>query len=71
MGLMEMFADPRLMPDLSMGEKMLGSLITMCMGMGITFVILVLLWVIIAVMNKIMNKSDRAGGTPQVTAPPR
>ncbi len=70
MGLMEMFADPRLMPDLSMGEKMLGSLITMCMGMGITFVILVLLWVIIAVMNKIMNKSDRAGGTPQVTAPP-
>lgn len=67
MGLMEMFADPALIENLSMSERMLGSFITMCMGMGITFVILLLLWVIIAVMNKVMNAG---GGKKQVTAPP-
>ena len=66
MSLMEMFADPALFESLSMGEKMLGSFITMCMGMGITFLILLLLWLIIAIMNKVMN----TGGKEQVAAPP-
>ena len=63
MGLMDKFADPALFESLGFGEKMTGSFITMLMGMGITFIILCLLWAFVAIMGKIMNtaqKGDKA-----------
>ena len=44
MGLMEKFSDPELITSLGFGEKMAGSAVTMLMGMGITFCVLILLW---------------------------
>ena len=55
MGLMEKFSDPALFGSLSFGEKMAGSAVTMLMGMGITFVILCILWGFVAVMGRMMD----------------
>lgn len=52
MSLMEKFADPALIGTLTSGEKATGALITTFMGMGITFVVLILLWGTISLMNK-------------------
>ncbi len=52
MSLMEKFSNPEYIETLSMGEKLLGGLITTVMGIGITFMVLLLLWVIIAVVSK-------------------
>lgn len=58
LGLMERFADPTLFDSLTMGEKMVASLVTTLMGMGVTFAILFLLWGIIAIMARIMKTGD-------------
>ncbi|MBN7774390.1 OadG family protein [Clostridium aminobutyricum] len=54
MSLMEKFADPALIDTLTSGEKATGALITTFMGMGITFVVLTLLWGTIGWMNKVV-----------------
>ncbi len=59
LGLMERFADPALFYDLSLGEKAIGGLITTLMGMGTTFVILVMLWGVIALTSKLIMKSEQ------------
>lgn len=80
MGLMDKFADPSLFDSLSFGDKMAGSAITMLMGMGITFVVLMLLWGVFALMGKVMSPSAKKGdkaskaetkanATPSVAAP--
>lgn len=80
MGLMDKFADPSLFDSLSFGDKMAGSAITMLMGMGITFVVLMLLWGVFALMGKFMSSSAKKGdkasaaetkanATPSVAAP--
>ena len=80
MGLMDKFSDPSLFDSLSFGDKMAGSAITMLMGMGITFVVLMLLWGVFALMGKCMSstakKGDKASAaetkanaTPSVAAP--
>lgn len=69
MGLMEKFSDPELITSLGFGEKMAGSAVTMLMGMGITFCVLLLLWGFISVMGKAMNigkKNSKA--QPQAAA---
>ncbi len=58
LSLMEKFADPALFDSLSTGEKATGALITTCMGMGITFIVLILLWAVIYVMAKIVAKAE-------------
>lgn len=63
MGLMEKFADPALIGTLSFGEKMAGSFITMLMGMGVTFVVLCLLWAFVAIMGKFI------GAAPSTSQP--
>lgn len=80
MGLMEIFSNPDTFDSLSMGEKLTGSAVTMLMGMGITFVVLLLLWGFVAIMGKAMNavnaKGDKASeavkteaaATPSVAA---
>ena len=80
MGLMDKFSDPSLFDSLSFGDKMAGSAITMLMGLGITFVVLMLLWGVFALMGKCMSstakKGDKASAaetkanaTPSVAAP--
>lgn len=64
LGLMERFADPALFESLTMGEKVTGGLITTLMGMGTTFVILILLWGIIAFISGIIRKADQKPNAP-------
>ncbi len=64
LGLMERFADPVLFESLTTGEKLTGGLITTLMGMGTTFVILFLLWGIIAFISNIIRKADQKPNTP-------
>ena len=68
MSLMEIFSDPNTINTLSFGEKMLASAITMLMGMGITFVVLILIWVFISIMGKCMKIGDKGAAKP-VAAP--
>lgn len=73
MGLMERFADPALFEALSFGEKMTGSFITMLMGLGVTFLILCLLWAFVAIMGKVMgiaSKGDKASAKTEAAAAP-
>jgi len=60
MGLMDIFADPSTFDTLSVGEKVIGSLITALMGMGTTFVVLILIWGFIALIGKIVRKEETA-----------
>lgn len=63
--LMQKFSDPQLFEQLDNVEKMNGALITTLMGMGITFIILILLWGIIALMAKVINATEKK---PQLAA---
>ncbi len=57
MSLMEKFADPEAMHSLSVPEKLAGAGVTAIMGIGVTFLVLFLLWGCIALMNRI-NSSE-------------
>ncbi|MDO4485475.1 MAG: OadG family protein [Bacillota bacterium] len=80
MGLMDKFANPELFDSLSFGDKMIGSTITLIMGMGITVVVLIVLWGFVAVMGKAMGAASKKGdkapakaeavATPSVAAAP-
>lgn len=73
MSLMEQFANPETMHSLSMGEKLAGAGITTLMGMGITFLVLILLWACIAIMTKFTyrpNKETKASGSAAAPAAP-
>ncbi len=59
MSLMERFANPELFEQLSFGEKMAGSTVTMVMGIGITFLVLIILWAFIEIMGKIVAVSEK------------
>lgn len=58
LSLMDRFSDPVLFEQLTGGEKLQGALLTTLMGMGLTFVVLILLWAIIAMMTKLLNKNS-------------
>ena len=68
MSLMEQFANPTYFEGLSMGERLTGATVTMCMGLGITFAVLVILWVCIAVMAKITHRSTKASDSAAAPA---
>lgn len=73
MSLMEQFANPDTIHSLTMGEKLAGAGITTIMGMGITFMVLILLWGCIAVMTKFTyrpKKGDKAPQTMDAAAAP-
>ena len=57
--LMDLFRDPNTIHSLSFGEKMLGSTITMIMGLGITFMVLILIWIFIAIMGKALGAAEK------------
>lgn len=58
LGLMERFADPALFVGLTAGEKAAAGLVTTLMGLGTTFVILILLWGVIAFTSKLIRGAD-------------
>lgn len=71
LGLMERFANPQLFEGLTTGEKAIGGLVTTFMGMGTTFVILFLLWGIIALISRLIQKSERLPYSAMATQPVR
>jgi len=69
MSLMELFADPSKFDTLSLGEKVIGSLVTGLLGMGTTFVVLVLIWGFIALTGKIAHKEKTASQSDSTSVP--
>ncbi|NLE25189.1 MAG: OadG family protein [Clostridiaceae bacterium] len=67
MGLMQRFADPELIRQMTMSEKLLGSLIVTILGMGITFIVLALLWGLIAIMTRALNKAEKPKAITPIT----
>ncbi len=76
--MMDRFADPELFQTLTLGEKLQGAGITTLMGMGITFVVLIFLWALIAQMAKFSKPESKppapgagaaASGAPAAAAP--
>lgn len=55
MTLLERFADPNVISSMSFGEKMLATLYTTILGMGITFAALVVIWGTTTLMSKIIR----------------
>ena len=68
MSLMEQFANPDLVHQLSFGDKLAGAGITTLMGMGTTFVILILLWGIIAITTRVMALGSKGKAAPAAAA---
>lgn len=68
MSLMEQFANPDLVHQLSFGDKLAGAGITTLMGMGTTFVILILLWGIIAITTRVMALGNKGKAAPVAAA---
>ena len=68
MSLMEKFADPSMMHSLSFGDKMAGAGITTLMGMGITFIVLILLWLVISILTRIVRGTQKKKEAPAVPA---
>ena len=56
LSLMERFADPALYTSLTFTEKLEGGLVTTLVGMGVTFIVLILIWGVIALMSRFMNR---------------
>ena len=54
MNLMSQFADPAGIESLSLTEKLAGAGITTVIGVGITFTVLILLWVFIVSFGKVI-----------------
>jgi Na+-transporting methylmalonyl-CoA/oxaloacetate decarboxylase gamma subunit len=52
--VLKLFADPELIKNLGTGDLTIGILVTMFLGMGVTFLVLVLLQLIITVMSRFM-----------------
>lgn len=72
MSLMEQFSDPNTMHSLSFGDKMLASTITMLMGIGITFLVLCILWAFISIMGRVMKSASgkKTEAAPAAAAAP-
>ena len=56
MDLMAMMKDPSLFETLSFGQKMTGGLYTMILGLGITFIALIVLMFATKIMHGIMSR---------------
>lgn len=70
MSLMQQFANPETFEALSMGERLTGATVTMCMGLGITFTVLCLLWIFIAIMGKCINAADNKAKAKEAAPAP-
>lgn len=59
MSILERFSDPNLLSQMTAGEKFSAAMITTGLGMGITFMALLLLWGVIIVMTKVLNQDKK------------
>jgi sodium pump decarboxylase gamma subunit len=66
MTLLQRFADPNIVQSMTFGEKMLASTYVAILGMGITFLALVILWVAIVFMTKILRGVDEKANAAKV-----
>ena len=57
--LLTKFGDPEIIQSLSMSDKMMAGLVTVCLGMGITFSALIILQFVISWMDKLLNRSTK------------
>ena len=55
--LLAQFANPETLKTLSLTHKLLASLVTTLLGMGITFIALILLQILISWMDKLINRT--------------
>jgi sodium pump decarboxylase gamma subunit len=69
MTILERFADPNLLTQMTAGEKFTAAMITTGLGMGITFMALVLLWGVIIVMTKLLNPEKEKASVNVVEKP--
>ena len=71
--LLSRFADPEIIHTLSLTDKLIAGLVATTLGMGITFVALILLQMVIVLMDKLMHRpatTPAAGSVPvKSTAP--
>ena len=71
--LLKKFGDPDIIQSLSMSDKMMAGLVTICLGMGITFSALIILQFVISWMDKLLNRSTKKVETtsnlPEKTEP--
>lgn len=69
--LLKQFADPNVIHSLSIMDKLLAGLITTFLGMGITFIALIILQVIISCMDRLINRTSiGAAKSPVVVSIP-
>lgn len=61
------FADPEIIHTLSLTDKLIAGLVATTLGMGITFIALILLQMVIVLMDKLMHRS---AATPNVEPDP-
>ena len=66
--LLKQFADPNVIQSLSITDKLLAGLVTTLMGMGITFIALIILQIIISLMDRLLNRTATTA-TASVAAP--
>ena len=66
---MQKFADPELIKQMGVADKMAASLVVTMLGMGITFVVLTLLWGMIAIMTKVLTKPIKKAEPVVITQP--
>lgn len=64
MSLMEKFANPEIFETLSFGDKMIGSTVTLFLGMGLTIGVLLIVWVFVVLMGKIIAKTENKTSKP-------
>ncbi len=63
--LLAQFANPETISTLSFAHKLLAGLVTTVLGMGITFIALIILQVLISWMDRLINR----GVAPKINAP--
>jgi len=68
--LLTRFADPQTMHAMSMGDKLFAGLFTTVLGMGITFLALIILQFIISWMERFLANKSEPQTAPQPTKQP-
>ncbi len=58
MNILEQFTNPDTIQSMTMSDKLVGITITTILGMSITFIALIVLWMVIASMSKAVNKTN-------------
>jgi len=70
MSLLDRFADPQLIKEMPMGDKLMASLQVTILGMLVTFVVLMLLWGLIVIMTKVLTGKPKVKPVVTETAAP-